>query len=177
LAQDADNRHSEAALSDIFVCRFGEFKKVVAGMGMSVSDGEDVLQDVFIQATHRPGEYRNPDEAFRWLMRVTVNQCLLRYRQRKRDTQSRAKLYHQAKEGQVTPEQAVVRKEEIDMIREALDTLDETLAGPLVLRYFLDMDSTRISEILNIPAGTVRRRLMEGRMILAKRLMERGLEG
>ena len=45
-----NERLPESNLMDIFSAEFGHLKRIVAGMGLSASDGEDVLQDVSIRA-------------------------------------------------------------------------------------------------------------------------------
>ena len=59
---------------------------------------------------------------------------------------------------------------------EALRDLDDGLLRPLVLRYFCDLTSAEIGEILALPAPTVRSLLHKGRLALAKALMKRGVE-
>ncbi len=61
-------------------------------------------------------------------------------------------------------------------MRESLQKLDESLLGPVVLRYFCDLDSNKIGEILEVNPSTVRSRLRDARLILAKQLLERGVE-
>ncbi|MHC4694931.1 MAG: hypothetical protein ACYS67_19535, partial [Planctomycetota bacterium] len=39
-------RSSETNFLDIFLSEKGRLKRIIAGMGLSVSDAEDVLQDV-----------------------------------------------------------------------------------------------------------------------------------
>jgi len=60
-------------------------------------------------------------------------------------------------------------------VRENLQKIDGALLAPVVLRYFCDLNSSQIGEILGLKASTVRSRLREARMILAKRLLERGV--
>ena len=61
-------------------------------------------------------------------------------------------------------------------MRENLQRLDDTLLPPLVLRYFCQLNSNEIAEMLGLPASTVRGRLRDARMILARKLQKRGLE-
>jgi DNA-directed RNA polymerase specialized sigma24 family protein len=46
----------------------------------------------------------------------------------------------------------------------------------MMLRYFCGLNSTEIGQVLGLSASAVRSRLREGRMILARKLMERGIE-
>ena len=48
--QAAGKRSSESNIVDIFLAEFERLKRIIAGMGLSASDGEDVLQDVAMQA-------------------------------------------------------------------------------------------------------------------------------
>ena len=154
-------------------------KRVVAGMGFCPADADDLLQDVFLDASRRPGQYRGPEQAERWLLRVTVNHCLLEYRRRSRFRRAAAEILRRRQARQ--PADSTVNDatadaaEEIELIRETLRDLDGSLAAPLVLRYFCDYNATQIGEILNLPPATVRGRLRTARMLLAERLTKKGL--
>jgi len=66
--------------------------------------------------------------------------------------------------------------EELEIVRQSMKKLDENLLGPIVLRYFCDMSSNEISEVLEQNPSTIRGRLRDARMILAKALLARGVE-
>jgi RNA polymerase sigma-70 factor (ECF subfamily) len=177
--QPASGRSSEAGFFDIFTREFGQLKRIVAGMGISSSDAEDVLQDVSVQALKRAGEYRTASEAVHWLIKVTVNRCLTEHRRRKRFRRQVSEILKRrskAKAYPTRPDEKIIQTEELEIVRETLQELDNTLLMPLVLRYFCDMNSKEVGEILELKSSTVRSRLQEGRMILAKRLIERGIE-
>ena len=70
----------------------------------------------------------------------------------------------------------MVQIEELEIVRETLQEMDNTLLMPLVLRYFCDLNSKEVGEILSLSPSTIRSQLQQGRMILAKRLIERGIE-
>lgn len=74
-----------------------------------------------------------------------------------------------------TADQAAVI-EELEVIRRAMADMDPSLLEMLVLRCFSDLDSARIGEMLGLNASTVRGRLREARMILAGKLVRRGIE-
>lgn len=170
-----------AAFERVFMEHQEDLKRIIAGMGLGPSDAEDVLQDVFIEARRRPGTYRGDGQAARWLMRVTVNRCLLEYRRRDRFSRNAAEII--ARRGprdsasiQSGPDDRLARAEALEQIRSGLRELDESLLAPLVLRYYVGLDSGEIGEVLDMSASTVRSRLRAGRLALARKLNRHGVE-
>jgi RNA polymerase sigma-70 factor (ECF subfamily) len=177
--QAASERSSEANFVDIFSAEMGRLKRIIAGMGLGASDAEDVLQDVVIQALRRTGKCQTKEDSIRWLIKVTVNRCLMEHRRRRSFCRRAPEILKRRSETATNPataEKKAVIAEEIEIMRETLQELDETLLTPMVLRYFCDLNSREVGEILALSPSTVRSRLREARMILAKRLVERGIE-
>ncbi len=67
-------------------------------------------------------------------------------------------------------------REELEVVRRTLVELDPSLLLAVVLRYFCDMKSQEIAETLEWNASTVHGRLREARMILAGKLLQKGIE-
>ena len=171
------SRHEE--LADIFVRKLGLLKRVIAGMGLNGSDADDILQEVFVEILERPGEFRGADQAARWLVRVTVNRCFTEFRRRKRFRQAADKILKHRRattSSEPEPEERLLRLEQLQLVREALHDLDNSLLAPLALRYFCDMTSKEVGEVLQLNHSTVRGHLSKARMILAARLRRRGVE-
>jgi len=176
-SQTAGKRSSESSFVDIFIAELGRFKRIIAGMGLNASDAEDVLQDVSIQALRRAGKYQTKEDSVRWLIKVTINRCLMEHRRRRTFCRRASEILKRRAETKAdsTAEKVIVA-EELEIVRKSLQELDETLLTPMVLRYFCELNSTEVGEILGLSPSTVRSRLREARMILAKRLEERGIE-
>lgn len=175
--QAAGKRSSELNFVDVFLAELGRLKRIVAGMGLSASDSEDVLQDVSVQALKWAGKFQSRGQSVRWLIKVTVNRCLTEHRRRQRFRRKASEILKRRSEAKTdsTAEKVIVA-EEIEIVRESLQELDDSLLMPMVLRYFCDLNSREVGEILALSPSTVRSRLREVRMILAKRLIERGVE-
>lgn len=176
--QAADERSSKSNLN-IFLAELGHLKRIVAGFGLSVQDGEDVLQDVSIQALKQSGKYQSREDGVRWLIKVTVNRCLMEHRRRRsfrRHAQEILRRRAETKAASRGTDEKVIDAEELEIVRESLQKLDDSLFGPMVLRYFCDLNSKEVGEILGLNPSTVRSRLREARMILAERLLKRGVE-
>ena len=171
-------RSSKPDLLDIFLGQQPRLRRIAAGMGLSVSDVEDVLQDVSIKALKSPANSQSKEQSVRWLIRVTVNRCLTEHRRRrsfKRHTGEILKRRSQ-KNAAAEPAEKAIQAEELEIVRASLQKLDDSLLTPMVLRYFCDLNSKEIADILDLPASTVRSRLRDARMILAKDLLKRGVE-
>jgi RNA polymerase sigma factor (sigma-70 family) len=174
----------EPNLLAIFSSKLPQLKRIIAGMGLSASDSEDILQDVSIRALEQQKSNSriallSREDCVKWLIKVTVNRCLMEHRSR-RTFQRKAHeiLKKQEQAGTIskgTDEKAIVA-EELEIVRESLQKLDDSLLAPMVLRYFCDLNSRDIGEILALSPSAVRTRLREARMILAKKLLERGVE-
>ena len=172
-------RPSESSLVDVFLAELERLRRIVAGMGLGASDGEDVLQDVLVQALRQPTEYRVRQKAVGWLTKVTVNRCLTEYRNRRRFRRHASEMLKRRLKTEAdlrTPEQKAIVAEELEIVRESLQKLDGLLLTPLVLRYFCGLNSREVGEILDLSPSTLRGRLRDARLILAKRLVARGVE-
>ena len=177
---DATNeRLEESSLMDVFSAELGRLKRIIAGMGLSASDGEDVLQDVSIKALKQTRASETPEDSIRWLIKVTVNRCMMEHRRRRTFRRHAGEILKRKLENKAdsksADEKAIVA-EELKIVRESLQKLDDSLLAPTVMRYFCDLNSKEIGEILALSPSTVRSRLREARMILAKGLLERGVE-
>jgi RNA polymerase sigma factor (sigma-70 family) len=176
LKQAAGQQKSNSTLGTFFT-EIGRLKRIVAGFGLSPSDGEDVLQDVSIKALERSGENRSQKEYIRWLTKVTVNRCLTEHRRRRSFRRNAQKiLLRQKRNNFNSTDEKTILAEELEIVRQSLQKLDESLLGPVILRYFCEFNSKEVAEILGLKSSTVRSRLREARMKLAKQLLERGVE-
>lgn len=177
LDQAAGQQTSNSKLG-VFLAEFGRLKRIIAGFGLSASDGEDVLQDVSIKVLERSGENRTPQEYIRWLTKVTVNRCLTEHRRRRSFRRYARKILLRRVKNDVSSKRAdekIILAEELEIVRQSLQKLDDSLLGPVILRYFCDFNSKEVAEILGLNSSTVRSRLREARMKLARQLLERGV--
>jgi RNA polymerase sigma-70 factor (ECF subfamily) len=168
----------ESSCLDVFLSEIGRFKRVAAGMGLGASDCEDVLQDVSVQALRHLERFDSRERIVRWLMKVTVNRCLVEHRRRRTFRRRVAEtLGRRASAGKAMPgpDARVMAAEQLEIMRQALRGLDGSLLAPVVLRYFCGLDSAEVGEVLGLKASTVRSRLREARMALAGKLIQRGV--
>jgi len=68
---------------EIYLSERSRLKRIIAGMGLNVVDCEDVLQNVSIKAMQQSIKLDAKQDVLRWLIKVTVNECLVEHRRRK----------------------------------------------------------------------------------------------
>ena len=171
-------------LLHVFSTEILRLKRIIAGMGLDSSDGEDVLQDVSIRALKQQKSNSriallSREDSVKWLIKVTINRCLMEHRSRRTFRRHADEILKRRLETQKTSKAAsekIIVAEELEIVKESVQKLDDSLLAPMVLRYFCDMNSKEAGEILAISPSTIRSRLREARMILAKRLLERGVK-
>lgn len=182
LAAEVDSgtgkKPSESGLMEVFITESRRLKRIVAGMGLNASDGEDVLQNVSMRVLKQSTVFESRLDCVYWLIKVTVNQCLMEHRSRKRFRRQAREILKRRQEMKGIAKASVekaIDTEELEIVRETMRNLSDSLLAPMVLQYFCDLNSTEVGRILGLNPSTVRSRLREGRMILAKQLLERGV--
>jgi RNA polymerase sigma-70 factor (ECF subfamily) len=140
---------------------------------------EDLTQQVFLSAFQNLPRFRRRAGFMTWLYRIAVNASL----EALRKEDARKRLFERVSQEQEflpdsmiiqdqnTGERMVLDREIQIAIREALDKLPAEARAVLTLRYLEEFSTPEISEILKVPAGTVRSRLYYARLELA-RIME-----
>ncbi len=166
-------------MHSVFIRHIERLRRLVVAMGLSAEEGQDILQDVYVEAVKKPPKCRGDQEASRWLMRVTANRCLLEFRRRKRHRRAASEVVKQWAELEKNssgPDKQAIHAEEVETMMQCLREMDESLQVPLAMRYFCDLNSAEIGEILELEPGTVRKRLHKGRIILADALLKKGIK-
>ena len=174
---DTYGETTELNIVEIFMAQESKLKRIAGGMGLNAADSEDVLQNVSIKAIQNSSQFETKNNCVKWLVKVTVNECLAEHRRRKSFRKNANEILERKSQIQTnSSDKSAINAEELEIVRKSLKKLDEKLLGPIVLYYFCDMNSNEISEILEQNPSTIRGRLRDARMILAKTLLERGIE-
>lgn len=129
------------------------------------ADAEDVCQEVFMSAFR--GRREEIVNVKAWLLRIAVNQCLNLL---KRRGNLRAKLSRHshmlAGRSERTLEDRIERDEAAGEWALCLSKLPVKIRAVVSLRFVHDLGISEISEMLNIPPGTVKSRQHKGLKLL-----------
>ncbi|TWT77614.1 ECF RNA polymerase sigma factor SigW [Posidoniimonas polymericola] len=139
----------------------------------SSEDAQDIAQDAFVQAFVKLSSFKRNSAFFTWLYRIGFNRAASNARKRRERTS-----FDQLSEAgapdptdhQAPPEAAMLAQERVELVRQAVAELADDHRQVVVLREFDGFDYQQISEVLEIPIGTVRSRLFRARMQMKERL-------
>jgi len=137
-------------------------------------DAEDAVQECFLRVLKhlkRMHQVRNPKT---WLARIAWTTALDRRASRARvmmneDASEAAGLSQIPDQGLAADEQLAGRQMQ-KLLEQMIATLPEELRYPLELSTVQELNSAEIAEIMHIPEGSVRTRLMRARQRLKERL-------
>lgn len=142
------------------------------------ADAEDALQDAYLQAYRRLGDFRGEAQLGTWLTRIVINQCLMRLRADRRDPV--VVSFHPDDAGGPgtevpdekveSPTDAAFRGEIRRLLEHRIDALPLAMRTVLVMRDIEDMSVQETAESLGIPPATVRTRLFRARALLREML-------
>ncbi|MCA0170899.1 RNA polymerase sigma factor SigW [Bacillus sp. RAR_GA_16] len=143
-------------------------------------EAEDVAQEAFIRAYTNIDRYQIDRKFSTWLYRIATNLSIDRMRKKKPDYYLDAEvagtegltMYSQISTDEPLPEEEVVSLEAQEGIHQAILSLPAKYRSAITLKYIQELSLKEISEILDLPVGTVKTRIHRGREALRKKLRE-----
>jgi RNA polymerase sigma-70 factor (ECF subfamily) len=131
---------------------------------------DDLMQDVFLRL-YRFADHIDPQRPLEpWLYRMTVNLSYTWIKRNRRWLRPLEDLAEWLTGGRQTPHEQVELQDDWDRVQHAVSNLPFPQRVVIVLYYLNDLSLQDISEILEVPVGTVKSRLHYGRQALRKSL-------
>ena len=140
----------------------------------------DVAQEAFIRVYQNASRYRNQYQFSTWLYRIATNLAIdeMRRRQRKGRVffynvmalfQKDEKTYP-LPDLRHCPEKMFDRKEKLEKLQSAVDSLPEKYRLTFVLKEVQELSYEEVGRILGISLGTVKSRIHRAKMLLREKL-------
>lgn len=132
-------------------------------------EAEDAAQETFLRAYTRLDTYDSDRKFSSWLLAIASNYCIDRVRQRRFRWLSLDELPSWrwlASSSQ--PEEAVIRGEERDEVRQLLDQLPPHYRATVILRYWYDFSYQEIAEAMETTESAVKSTLYRARRMLSQ---------
>ena len=142
-------------------------------------DAEDITQDVFFKAHQKLDQFQGNSKFSTWLVRIAVNESLMRLRKRKTSkTVSMDEDVH-TEEGSIprdfaewrpNPEQLYGQGELADILRKTIKGLSPGFRTVFTLRDIENFSTEQTAEALGLSVPAVKSRLLRARLQLRERL-------
>lgn len=149
-------------------------------LGQSAEAAEDVLQDVFIKVYVNLNDYDRARPFGPWIYRIARNEALSFLRKRKTEpplvTGEDAQIIIERLSDGTDVQEMSERLRIEDKVRAAIMQLDLRYRDVLVLRFLEDKGYDEISEIMQVPPGTVATLINRGTKQLRSALEALGLK-
>jgi RNA polymerase sigma-70 factor (ECF subfamily) len=135
-------------------------------------DAEDVTQDAFLRAFHRLHQYRGASAFRTWLLQITQNTALNALTRTRRRPIATADDAPEARDHDPVrqPAMELERRERQQRLELKLRTLRPEYRSLLVLRDLEGLSYNEISDVLDMPLGSVKGRLHRARSELIELL-------
>lgn len=130
----------------------------------SAEDAEDVVQDAFVQAFVKLESFRRAAGFYTWLYRIAFNRAQSLVRRRRGVPLDGLAEQQESADGAAPPDGRLRQQENADQVHAVLEAMPEEHRAVLVLREMEGCPYETISEILDLPIGTVRSRLHRARL-------------
>ena len=142
-------------------------------------DAEDVLQESFLKAYTHLDSFHGDSKFYTWLVRIAVNEALMKLRKRKSDKTVSLDEPQDTGEDLVTreiavweddPEKKYSREELAEILSEAVQSLKPSFRTVFVLRDIEELSTEETAETLGISIPAVKSRLLRARLQLREKL-------
>jgi RNA polymerase sigma-70 factor, ECF subfamily len=141
-------------------------------------DAEDAMQEAFLKAYEHLGEFHGNSRFYTWLVRIAVNQALMKLRKRRPNQVS---LDAEVDTGEDTiprdvedwgpsPEERYGQSELSDILSQAVAELDPPFRVVFQLRDIEELSTEETAEALGLSVPAVKSRLLRARLKLRQKL-------
>jgi len=142
-------------------------------------DAEDVVQDAFLKAFQNLGQFQGQSKFYTWLVRIAVNEALMRLRRRRpertvsldEDVKTEEdSIPREVADWSPNPEQLYSQAELKDILSKTIQGLSPGFRTVFVLRDVEALSTEETAEALNLSIPAVKSRLLRARLQLRERL-------
>jgi RNA polymerase sigma-70 factor (ECF subfamily) len=142
-------------------------------------DAEDVLQETFLKAYEHLDQFQGNSKFYTWIVRIAVNQALMKLRRRKNDKSvslddaidtGEDTIVREIAAWDENPEERLSREEIGGILDSAVESLDAPYRSVFVLRDIEELSTEETAEALELSVPAVKSRLLRARLQLREKL-------
>jgi len=144
-------------------------------------DAQDAVQEAFLKAFRHVGDFREDSQFSTWLIRITVNQALMKLRKQRTinevsfddDFQAEGDIFpREVADWAPNPEELYERSELRNILVKAFEGVRPILRTVFVLRDIEGLSIDQTAEVLDLSPTAVKARLFRARLQLRELLSE-----
>lgn len=141
-------------------------------------DAEDVIQDAFLKSFQHLGDFKGDSRFYTWLVRITVNEALMKLRKRRPNQvslddsiESEGDLMpREVEDWGPSPEQRYAQAELGEILSEVIGTLPPDFRTIFLLRDVEELSTQETAQLLGLSVPAVKSRLLRARLKLRHKL-------
>jgi RNA polymerase sigma-70 factor, ECF subfamily len=174
-AREGDDR----AFAELVRRYEGKIFRLAQHITQNREDAEDVLQETFLKAYEHLDQFQGQSKFYTWIVRIAVNQALMKLRRRKTDRSVSLDEGIDTGEDTVTreiaawdedPEQRFSREELGELLDAAIQSLAPPYRSVFVLRDIDELSTEETADALGLSVPAVKSRLLRARLQLREKL-------
>jgi RNA polymerase sigma-70 factor (ECF subfamily) len=157
----------------------GKIFRLAMNITQNREDAEDVLQETFLKAFEHLDQFQGNSKFYTWIVRIAVNQALMKLRKRKSDRT--VSIDEQIDTGEDTvireiaawdpdPEVSYSQAELNSILTEAIDGLAPIYKTVFTLRDVDGLSTEETADVLELSVPAVKSRLLRARLQLRDKL-------
>lgn len=159
-AQKGDKEAFETIIMEVIDSLY----RVAYGILENEEDASDAISNATLKAYEKIAALRQLEFFKTWITRILINECNAIIKQKKKVIYIDNYIENQNDTYTSNNETSID-------VEQAMNKLEKELKQIVILYYFDDLSVEEISDMLEIPKGTVKSRLSRARQVLAKELI------
>lgn len=173
------SRSEPTAFKEAAAAYIDQLYRVASHLTRQKGDADDLVQETYLRAISNASQFKPGTNLRAWLAKILYNVFVNRYhRQRKTvsldqpRSESENSWLDTLTSDKPGPELQILQSELKEKLKEAVESLSEDFATPIILVDVGGFSYSEVAEIISCPVGTIRSRLFRARAILAAKLRE-----
>lgn len=185
LVCEARDRGSNKAYADLMSAYREPLYLLLLRMTRNTTTASDLTIETFGKAFLQLHRYAPTSTFSAWLYSIGVHTYIDHLRRNHLDTVPLSNIErtsdgefveYQIPSGQPDPEEAMIRMQRDETLKQIVDQLKEPYRQIIRLRYYEELSYEEIAARLHIPLGTVKVRILRAKDLLASIINNKGLE-
>jgi RNA polymerase sigma-70 factor (ECF subfamily) len=139
------------------------------------STAEDMVSEVFMDVWRQAERFERRSQVATWLLAIARNKALSTLRRRSNE-QLDEEVAEFIEDPSDNPEVTMQKQERSEILRSCLEQLSAAHREIIDLVYYHERSIEEVSEIIGVPANTVKTRMFYARKRIAELMADKGIE-